>query len=64
MTLDQYGLITNYYNSGYKFLLNEAGNSDMEINTAYSALEIFKTLNNLKHVTDSNGIPTHNHLVR
>ena len=64
MILNQYGLITNDYNSGYKFLLNEAGNSAMEINTAYSALEIFKTSNNLKNVTDSNGILTHNHLVR
>ena len=47
------------------FLLNEAGNSAMEIKTLRTlALEIFKTLNNLKPVTDSNEIRTHNHLLR
>ena len=41
-------LITNDYNSDYKFLLNEAENSTMEIKTLRTlALEIFKTLNNL-----------------
>ena len=41
------------------FLLNEAGNSAMEIKTMRTlALEIFKTLNNLKSVTDSNEIRT------
>ena len=47
------------------FLLNEAGNSAMEIKTMRTlALEISKTLNNLKSVTDSNEIRTHNHLLR
>ena len=41
-------LIINDYNSDYKFLLNEAENSTMEIKTLRTlALEIFKTLNNL-----------------
>ena len=41
-------LIINDYNSDYKFLLNEAENSTMEIKTLHTlALEIFKTLNNL-----------------
>ena len=38
-------LITNDYNSDYKFLLNETGNVAMTIKNL--ALEIFKTLNNL-----------------
>ena len=41
-------LITNNYHSNYKFLLNEKGNSTMEIKRLRTlALEIFKTLNNL-----------------
>ena len=41
-------LITNDYHSDYKFLLNETGNSTVEIKRLRTlALEIFKTLNNL-----------------
>ena len=50
-------LITNDYNRDYKFLLSEAGNSTMETKTLRTiALEMFKTLNSLKPVRDSNGI--------
>ena len=58
-------LITNNFNSDYKFLLNEAGNWTMEVKILGTlTLEIFKTLNNLKTVSDSNGIRTHNLLVQ
>ena len=41
-------LITNDYNSDYKFLLNEKGNSTMEIKGLRTfALNISKTLNKL-----------------
>ena len=41
-------LITNDYNSDYKFLPNETGNSAMEIKRLRThAFEIFKTLNSL-----------------
>ena len=41
-------LITNNYHNDYKFLLNETGNSTMDIKRLRTlALEIFKTSNNL-----------------
>ena len=44
-------LITNDYNSDYKFLLNQARNFTVEINALYTlALEIFQTLNNLNQL--------------
>ena len=58
-------VIINDYNSDYNFLLNEARNSTMEIKTLRTlTLEIFKTLNNLKPLSDSNEIQIQNHLVR